>query len=115
MRKLILLLLLLFAVSVSAGEHIQLPRKAYATVPTVKVVLSRTKKRQMNIYYASQANEINDSDPDTGADDLDMCVGYRRPDLGYGPAPLDIDTIPEHILNRLRYARHLAVQRHKEI
>lgn len=114
MRKLILLLLSLFTVSVFAGEPASLPRKTYATAPTVKALLSRAKKRQMNIYYASQANEIDNSDPDTDADDLDMHVGYRRPELDYESIPLDIDTIPGHVLTRLAQNRKQAVNRHRE-
>lgn len=113
MRKLIILLLTLFSASVFARDTIQLPGQHIAA-PTVKVMMSRTKKRQMNIYYASQANEIDNSDPDTGADDLDVYVGYRRPELDYESTPLDIDTIPEHILKRLAIARQLAVQKQKE-
>ena len=115
MRKLILLLLLLFTTSVFAGEPIQLPRKPYVTAVTVKAILSRTKKRQMNIYYAFQANEIDNSDPDTGADDLDIHVGYRRPELAYEAAPLEIDHIPNRVLKRLKQARQLAVKRHREL
>lgn len=113
MRKLIILLLL-FSASVFAKDTIQLPGQ-HIVAPTVKVMMSRSKKRQMNIYYTSQANEIDNSDPDTGADDLDMHVGYRRPELDYESTPLDIDTIPEHILKRLELARQLAVTRHLEL
>lgn len=115
MRKLILLLLLLTTVNVFAGEFTQLPRKTFATVPTVKVVLSRTKKRQMNIYYASWGNEVDNSEPSTGADDLDIHVGYRRPELAYEAIHLDIDTIPNHVLKRLEIARRHAVNRHIEL
>lgn len=114
MNKITLLLLSLFTASVFAGEPIQLPQHHLAG-PTVKVLMSRTKKRQMNIYYASQANEVNDNAPDTDADDLDIHVGYRRPELAYDAAAPDADTIPEHILKRLETARRRAVNRHREL
>lgn len=114
MRKLILLLLSLFTVSVLAAEPAPVIKRTWAT-PTVKVALSRIKKRQMNIYYALQTNKIDDSESDTGADDLDIHVGYRRPELAYEATPLEIDTIPEHVLKRLEIARQQAVNRHREL
>ena len=114
MRKLILLLLSLFAVGVLAAEPAHVVKRTWAT-PTVKVMLSRAKKRQMNIYYALQANEIDDSETGTGADDLDIHVGYRRPQLAYNAATPEVDTIPEHILKRLEIARRRAVNRHQEL
>lgn len=114
MNKLILLLLSVFAAGAIAAEPVP-AYKLPSLVPVVKVKMSRTKKRQMNIYYASQAGEINNSDPDTDADDLDIYVGYRRPELAYDAAASDADTIPDHILKRLEAARQRAVNRHKEL
>lgn len=115
MSKLILLLLSVFATSALATESV--PAHKFPTLaPVAKVKMSRTKKRQMNIYYyVSQANEINNSAPDTDADELDIQVGYRRPELAYDAAAPDADTIPDHILKRLEAARRQAVNRHREL
>lgn len=114
MTKIVSLLLLMVALNVFAADSAPIYKQTMLA-PTVKAMMPRSKKRQMNIYYAFQANEIDNSDPDTGADDLDMHVGYRRPELDYESTPLDIDTIPEHILKRLELARQLAVTRHLEL
>lgn len=114
MNKIILLLLATFTASVLAAEPVP-AFKSTMQVPTVKVKMSRTKKRQMMIYYASRGSDINNSDPGPDADDLDIQVGYRRPELAYDAAALDADTIPDHILKRLLQARQAAVTRHQEI
>lgn len=114
MNKLILLLLSVFAAAAIAAEPVPV-YKYPSLLPAVKVKMSRTKKRQMNIYYASQANEINDNTPDTDADDLDIQVGYRRPEIAYNASTLEVDTIPDHILKRLEAARQQAVNRHREL
>ena len=114
MRKLILRLLSFFTVGVLAADPVPAFKRTWAA-PMVKVAMSRTKKRQMNVYYARQDNKIDDSESDTGADDLDIHVGYRRPQLAYDAAVPGVDTIPDHILKRLEIARRRAVARHQEL
>lgn len=79
--------------------------------------LPRTKRQQHQLLSQQQvSNEVDDSD-NTGYDELDIHVSYRRPEVITETYNLDSDDddLPTHITERLAQIRALALEKYKEV
>ena len=115
MKKLFIVLVSMFALSVLAAEPVQFA-DSQTTVKSVSKILSKKSKRQLKaILSVSAKTVLNDTD-DYGpadSDDLDMHRAYARPKL-ISVTRDNFDISPD-IAARLKLARQLAVNRHQEI
>lgn len=115
MKKLFIVLVSMFALSVLAAEPVQFA-DSQTTVKSVSKILSKKSKRQLKaILSVSAKTVLNDTD-DYGpadSDDLDLHRAYARPKL-VSVTQDNFDISPD-IAGRLKLARQLAVNRHQEI
>lgn len=114
MKKLFIVVMSMFALTVFAAEPAQTTNTP-TTVKTVSKMLSKKSKRQLKALMPVQAsNFLNDAD-DYGpadSDDLDVHVSYARPRL---ITITDDNVITSTVLARLKVARQLAVRRHQKL
>lgn len=81
-----------------------------------KVLLPRTKRQQHQLLSQQQvSNEVEDSD-DSGYDEVDLHVPYRRPEVVTETYNIDSDDddLPTHITERLAQIRALALEKYRE-
>jgi hypothetical protein len=78
--------------------------------PKMHLAMSRTKKILVRV---SNPDDLDDND-DGGGDEIDVYIGYRRPEL---IKPMDIDADPElsdYVKTRLLVARARALKKFAE-
>jgi hypothetical protein len=84
-----------------------------------KVLLSRTKRQQHQLLSQPQSNLGLDDSEDDGADEIDVHVAYRRPEVIKESYSYDLDSddddLPPHITERLAQIRALALEKYKEV
>lgn len=114
MKKIILLVLALFAISAFAIEPVQPVEQP--TVKSISKVLSKKSKRHLKALYQAQFKNFAEDNDDYGppdAEDLDIHRAYDRPRLIV--ITQDNFGVSAEMAARLKLARQLAVQRHQEI
>jgi hypothetical protein len=84
-----------------------------------KVLLSRTKRQQHQLLSQQQSNLGLDDSDDDSADEIDVHVAYRRPEVIKESYVYDLDSddddLPLHITERLAQIRALALEKYKEV
>jgi hypothetical protein len=88
-----------------------------ASRPQPPLRLSRTKRQQVQILTQQVNDQINLDDSDnSGFDEVDFQVGYRRPELVEDDQYSEFDDtpLPDHVMSRLAQARALALAKHRE-
>jgi hypothetical protein len=80
----------------------------------VKQLLPRSKQRLLS-QLRSNPSSLEDNDDPCGADELDLQVGYRRPEvLKLDPIVSDDDDLSEDIRWKLFLIRQLALAKYRE-
>lgn len=86
-----------------------------ASKPQPPLRLSRTKRQQVQILTQQVNDQIKLDDSDnSGFDEIDFQVGYRRPELVTSTDDVDDDApLSDYVLTRLAQARALALETHQ--
>ena len=113
MKKLILIVASLFALSVWAAEPVSTFKVTeFKSATVTPKLLSKKLKRQLKALKQTPTNNLVDDDyniPDS--DDLDLHLAYANPRV----IKPEYAGITDHVASRLKLARKRAVQRHQEL
>ena len=110
MKYFVAVLFAVFSLS-SFGETLTVRDYAQAKpITKSKLVLTRTQK--IVVRATTNPDDLEDND-DGGADEIDVYVAYRRPEVVDQPAD-EVD-ISEHARMRLFIARTLALKKYLEV
>ena len=77
-------------------------------------LLPRSQQRLLS-QLRSNPFTLDDNDDDSGVDDVDFQVGFRRPELPVCDGDLDQDDLSDYVIARLAVARARAMERYREL